>query len=305
MPRRRTPVMPLQRIEWKTEKMNLGRRDCLSRFAFGAYALSVAGYTRPARAQAMTSQVVERAGAQLYVEIEGSGEPVLMLHGGLGHMGWFVEVRAQLVNRGRRVVLVDTRGMGRSSLGAVDLSYGVQENDAYAVLDATGVRACPVIGFSDGGIVGYRMAASANTRVSALVTIGSRWSAENGRSMWESFDSWDRTFFEASDFQSIVEDYDRLNPDRNFDRMMRQAAAMWKESGPNGHPETTIEDIAVPVLLVVGDDDPFLSVEDAKEAKSRIENAELLVVPAATHDAFRQRPDIFNPALDRFLASLG
>ncbi|MEO1016495.1 MAG: alpha/beta hydrolase [Pseudomonadota bacterium] len=253
----------------------------------------------------MTSQVVERAGAQLYVEIEGSGEPVLMLHGGLGHMGWFVEVRAQLVNRGRRVVLVDTRGMGRSSLGAVDLSYGVQENDAYAVLDATGVRACPVIGFSDGGIVGYRMAASANTRVSALVTIGSRWSAENGRSMWESFDSWDRTFFEASDFQSIVEDYDRLNPDRNFDRMMRQAAAMWKESGPNGHPETTIEDIAVPVLLVVGDDDPFLSVEDAKEAKSRIENAELLVVPAATHDAFRQRPDIFNPALDRFLASLG
>ena len=284
--------------------MDLDRRDCLLGVAIGMGALAAA--TNPVRAassQGITSRTVERAGAKLYVESEGTGEPVLLLHGGLGHMGVFAGLRKQLVNMGRQAVLIDTRGMGRSSLGSETLSYGVQEQDAYAVMDALAIRACPVVGFSDGGIVGYRMAASPTSRVNRLVTIGSRWSAENGRAMWEAFDSWDRAFFEASDFRFLVDDYDRLSPDGDFDRMMKQAAAMWKDSGPDGHPEAAIDSIAVPVLIAVGDSDPFLSVNDAADAKRRIAGASLLVLPNAGHDAFVQRPSVFEPALGQFLTA--
>jgi pimeloyl-ACP methyl ester carboxylesterase len=255
----------------------------------------------PSGAAGMT-RTVSRDGARLHVEVEGRGEPVLLLHGGLGHLGWFDELRRHLAARGRQVVLVDTRGMGRSSLGA-SLSYAAQEADAIAVLDALGLGRVDLIGFSDGGIVGYRLAARADSRVRRLVTIGSRWTAEHGRSMWPTFDGWNRKSLSEGPFKFIVDDYDRLSPDRDFDRLMKAAVAMWKDDGPQGHPGAQIERIAQPVLVAVGDGDPFLAVADAAMAKARMKNAHLLVVPAATHPAYRERPDVFLPALDRLLAS--
>jgi pimeloyl-ACP methyl ester carboxylesterase len=254
-----------------------------------------------AQSQAITTRAVTREGARLHVETEGRGEPVLLLHGGLGHLGWFDGLRKHLVSRQHQVILMDTRGMGRSSFGAA-LSYAAAELDAYAVLDAVGVQRAAVIGFSDGGITGYRMAARVDSRVTRLVTIGSRWSAENGRAMWPAFDSWSRKSLLEGDFKFIVEDYDRLNPDRDFDRLMRAAVAMWKDDGPSGHPgAAALERITQRVLVAVGDADPFLSVADAASARARLKNAQLLVIPGATHPAYRERPDVFLPALDAFL----
>jgi pimeloyl-ACP methyl ester carboxylesterase len=199
------------------------------------------------------------------------------------------------------VILFDTRGMGRSSLGD-GLSYGAAELDALAVLDTLGVRRVDVIGFSDGGIVGYRMAARADSRVIRLVTIGSRFSAENGRAMWPAFDGWSRASLSAGDFRFIVDDYDRLSPDRDFDRLLRQAVAMWKDDGAQGHPGLAgLGRITQPVLVVVGDRDPFLAVGDAQAAQRALGRSQLLVVPGATHPAYRERPEVFVPALEALL----
>ncbi|MGL4576725.1 MAG: alpha/beta fold hydrolase [Burkholderiaceae bacterium] len=269
-------------------------------------AIALAGLSANAIAQKPRGygRSVTRADARLYVEIHGRGAPILLLHGGLGHMGWFDGLRRHLVLKGRRVVLIDTRGMGRSTMGT-ELTYQAQEMDAHAVLDTLEIARCPVIGFSDGGIVGYRLAARADSRVTQLITIGARWSAENGRGMWPTFDSWNRKSLSAGDFKFIVDDYDRLNPDRDFDRLMRSVIPMWKDAGPTGHPEASIEQIGQPVLIAVGDRDPFLSVTDAAVAKSKIKNAQLLVMPSATHPAYRERPDIFFPAMDKFLSTKG
>jgi pimeloyl-ACP methyl ester carboxylesterase len=274
------------------------RRRALLAVAASAAALAAA----PVRAaRALT---VERLGARLHVETRGEGPPVLLLHGGLGHSGWFDALAARLAGAGRTAVLVDTRGMGRSSLGDAALSYATQEADALAVLDALGIARCPVIGFSDGRIAGYRLAAGAPDRVSALVTIGSRWSAENGRAMWPAFDSWSRESLSAGDFRFIAEDYDRLSPDGDFDRMMRQAAAMWKDDGPQGHPGAgRLARVACPTLVSVGDRDPFLSVADAQAGRAQVRDASLFVLPDAGHAAYRERADLFDPALDAFLAA--
>ncbi|MEL6102989.1 MAG: alpha/beta hydrolase [Pseudomonadota bacterium] len=277
--------------------MNYNRRNLLVLGAATTAAL-VTGRT----AQARTTGTVSHAGADIYYETHGHGSPILLLHGGLGHSGWFEGLRDHLAASGYQVVLIDTRGMGRSSLGDVPLTYAAQEEDAHAVLDAIGIATCPVIGFSDGGIAGYRMAARREPRVSKLVTIGARWSAENGRGMWDTFDTWNRESLGAGDFSFIVNDYDRLNPDGDFDAMVTQATAMWKDSGEDGHPEERIGQISIPVLVTVGDSDPFLSVGDADDARRQIENAQLLVVPGATHPAYQERPNIFLPALDAFLA---
>jgi pimeloyl-ACP methyl ester carboxylesterase len=277
----------------------------IPRFSRRSLLLSAAAVAAVSPTAAISSSnriTVSRDGANLYVEVEGSGAPILLLHGGLGHMGWFEALRRDLVARGRQVVLLDTRGMGRSSMGR-SLSYALQERDAHAVLDHVGIRRTDVIGFSDGGIVGYRMAARVDSRVLRLVTVGARWSAENGRSMWGTFDSWNRKTLSEGDFKFIVDDYDRLNPDRDFDRLMKAAVGMWKDSGDEGHPGSSIDRIMQPVLVAVGDRDPFLSVADAASGTQRIRNSQLLVLPKASHPAYRERADIFNPALDAFLAT--
>ncbi|MDX8349108.1 alpha/beta fold hydrolase [Cognatiyoonia sp. IB215446] len=203
-------------------------------------------------ALAQTTATVSRAGSDIYFETHREGPPILLLHGGLGHSGGFDGLRDHLVVSGYQVVLLDTRGMGRSPLGDIALSYAAQEDDAHAVLDALGIETCPVIGFSDGGITGYRMAARPSPRVSKLVTIGARWSAENGRGMWDTFDTWNRESLGSGGFSFIVDDYNRLNPDGDFDRMVAQAAAMLKDSSADGHPEGRIGEITIPVLVTVG-----------------------------------------------------
>ncbi len=58
---------------------------------------------------------VEHAGARIWYAAYGSGAPVVLLHGGLGHSGnWGYQVAA-LVDNGFRAILIDSRGHGRSS----------------------------------------------------------------------------------------------------------------------------------------------------------------------------------------------
>jgi pimeloyl-ACP methyl ester carboxylesterase len=242
---------------------------------------------------------VENEGARLYVETTGKGSPILLLHGGLGHMGWFSDLRSHLASR-YQVILVDTRGCGRSTLGN-RLSYGQQERDVLAVLNRFNIRQCPIIGFSDGGIVGMRLAARENSPVSRLVTIGSRWRAVHSQGMWSEFESWSRQSLSNGSFKFIVEDYDRLNPDRDFDRLLRLSVAMWKDDSTEGHPGDRVDRIRIPLLITVGDRDSFMSVNHCAELRQRIASSELLVIPGATHPAYRERADIFIPALDRFL----
>jgi pimeloyl-ACP methyl ester carboxylesterase len=269
----------------------------------GALAVSAAAILPKAANATGEGQTLDAAGgAKLWFNERGRGQAVLVLHGGLGHSGWMENV-VEALSPSYRVITIDTRGMGRSSLGRETLSYGRQAQDALAVLQSLGVARYHLVGFSDGGITGMRLAAAPNSGVEKLVTWGSRWSAENGRSMWPAFDGWNAKSLSEGDFKFIVDDYNAMNPDKDFDRMMRQAAAMWKDDGPNGHPGAAIERIMQPTLAMVGDRDPFLSVPDALAARTRIRNAQLMVLPGGTHPIHNERPDLVLPAIARFLAA--
>lgn len=250
----------------------------------------------------METHQVRHRGAALVVESEGSGPPVLLLHGGLGHMGTLAGPRRALVAAGYRVVAVDARGMGRSSMGEAALSYGQLEEDALAVLGALDIAACACLGFSDGGIVGLRLTARAGSPLRALVTVGARWRVDQGRHLWPAMEKTDRRTLSAGPLAGVVSDYERLSPDGDFDALGRASAQMWRDSGPTGHPEDQVDAIAAPLLIAVGDRDPILSVSAALALRDRVSGSELLVLPGAGHAAFDERPELFEPALLGFLA---
>jgi pimeloyl-ACP methyl ester carboxylesterase len=76
---------------------------------------------------------VEHEGARIWYSTYGSGSPVILLHGGLGHSGnWGYQVPA-LVRSGYRAVLIDSRGHGRSTRDARPFSYQLMASDVLAV----------------------------------------------------------------------------------------------------------------------------------------------------------------------------
>jgi pimeloyl-ACP methyl ester carboxylesterase len=75
---------------------------------------------------------IQHEGARIWYSTYGSGSPVILLHGGLGHSGnWGYQVPA-LVESGYRAALIDSRGHGRSTRDAQPFSYeltsGVTQN---------------------------------------------------------------------------------------------------------------------------------------------------------------------------------
>ncbi|TWI86396.1 alpha/beta fold hydrolase [Chitinophaga japonensis] len=96
-------------------------------------------------------------GIKMYYEISGTGEPLLLLHGGLGSMGMFERIMPA-INAGRQVIAVDLYGHGRTALTDRPVSYIDMADDLAALLRQLGIKQVDVLGYSMGGIAGLRLA---------------------------------------------------------------------------------------------------------------------------------------------------
>lgn len=247
---------------------------------------------------------VHHRGAALNVETYGEGAPVLVIHGGLSHIATMTPVILALAHT-RRVIAFDCRGMGKSNLGDAPLRYAQLAEDSFAVLDALGVARCAIVGFSDGGVTGLRMAAAEPDRVNALVTIGSRWRIEDTAHIWEAFGMASRAGMANSPFAPILADYDRLSPDQDFDRLGAQSIAMWRDTGETGYPGERVKTITAPVLVATGDRDPIMPPARCLALHEALCTSEFLVLPRAAHAAYLEQPALFNRALVDFLERAG
>src|ERR1700722_2132993 len=133
--------------------------DDLSRFeADGATPLPVAN----------NQGYVERDGARIWYATYGSGSPVILLHGGLGHSGnWGYQVPA-LVGSGYRAVVIDSRGHGRSTRDAQPYRYERMAADVLAVMDALFLEKAGLGGWSDGATIALILAMKETSRVAGV-----------------------------------------------------------------------------------------------------------------------------------------
>jgi 3-oxoadipate enol-lactonase len=106
----------------------------------------------------------------LAVEIEGSGPPVLMVHG-LGGTSNFYQVQAQALADRFQVIRPDSAGAGRSPV-AGQISIGSHADDLAALLDRLGVSGATVVGHSMGTLVVRTLATRHPGLVSRLVLLG-------------------------------------------------------------------------------------------------------------------------------------
>ncbi|WP_245283634.1 alpha/beta fold hydrolase [Bradyrhizobium sp. URHD0069] len=94
-------------------------------------------------------------GIRLYHVEVGAGPPVVLLHGGLANSDYLAD-QARVLAQAHRVILVDSRGHGRSTRDQRPFGYDLMADDVIALLDNLKIDKAAIIGWSDGGITAPR-----------------------------------------------------------------------------------------------------------------------------------------------------
>jgi pimeloyl-ACP methyl ester carboxylesterase len=235
-----------------------------------------------------------------YEEIGNPDKPVLVfLHGGFGNIEDFNSIVPLLIDD-FRIIGIDNRGQGKSSLGADNLTYERIQLDIEALLQSLNINDVTIIGFSDGGTVAYRMAIKSSIKIKKIVTIGSTWNIKDSLLTEEIFleitaDSWKAKFPESFDT------YQKLNPEPNFENLTKSMILLWLDRTATGFPNENVSKINCPAIIVRGDEDHLFSRESVCEVSELIDNSALLNIPFAGHLAYEDQLEIFIKTLKQFL----
>lgn len=109
-------------------------------------------------------------GIDLYYEVYGSGEPLILLHGGVGAIEMFGPVLPMLA-QGRQVIGVDLQGHGRTALGDRPMTFTAMADDVAELISYLGFKQADVMGYSLGGDVALRTAIDHPDMVRKLVLV--------------------------------------------------------------------------------------------------------------------------------------
>ena len=250
----------------------------------------------PLQALAMSGHVAHD-GAQLWFATVGTGSPVLLLHGGLGSSDdWGNQVPALVAAR-RRVILIDSRGHGRSTRDARPMDYERMESDVVAVLDALGIRRVDVVGWSDGGIVGLIMAMKHPQRVKSVFAFGANMDLHGANP--DAMSSPILPLF----LEQTKKAYQRLSPTPGeADALAEAMEALW-----NSQPNYSAADLArisgPRIAIVDGEHEEFVTRAHTLYLARTIPGARLILLRGVSHFAPLQDGPAFNRAMLRFLQS--
>jgi pimeloyl-ACP methyl ester carboxylesterase len=224
----------------------------------------------------------------IWYETYGSGQPVLILHGGTGSLeDMHDQIRALAATR--FVVAVDSRGHGKSTDSDAPLSYALMADDMLKLLDQLNIRQTDIVGWSDGGIIGLELAMHNPERVGRLVVIGANYDVDG---------LIDKPVLDAA-IPPVPGFYARNAPDpSHWPVLYRKVVRLWATQ-----PHYTIEDlekIEAPVLVMAGEFDVVKRAHTDQLARA-IPRAEEHIIPGGTHNVVWSKPDAMNTRILSFL----
>lgn len=246
----------------------------------------------PADAQGFT----EHNGARIWYATFGTGRPVILLHGGLGHSGnWGCQVPA-LLDQGYRAIVIDSRGHGRSTRDTQPFSYELMAADVATVMETLNLPQAALVGWSDGACIALALASHAPERVDGVFFFACNMDPSGTKEI-EFGPILQRCFGRH------VNDYKQLSatPDQ-FDALA-EAVGLMQQTQPN----YSVQDLAairVPVTIVQSEYDEFIKREHAEYLARTIPGATFALLPEVSHFAPLQRPELFNATLRAFLSEL-
>lgn len=244
------------------------------------------------------AETVRVHGIEMYYEVRGEGEPLVLLHGFHGCGGdW--GAHAEALSAHYRLIIPDQRGHGRSTGTDGEFTHRQAARDLLALLDALGIERFRAMGISSGGVTLLHVATSEPERLERLVLIGgTSYLGDEARGIMRAV--------EKDGFPPGYHDHFLRCASRGEAQL--EALKGWFTGFQESYDDVNftapfLGTIQAPTLLVHGDRDEFFPVRIATGMYEAIPHAFLWVVPNGSH------VPIFGPLADEFqervLAFLG
>jgi pimeloyl-ACP methyl ester carboxylesterase len=253
-------------------------------------------------------------GTDLYFDIKGDGEPLLLIPGfASGAWSWSWQVEA--LSKNFRVITFDPRGVGKSAVEeGREVSIQSIADDAAQVLDSAGIESAHVLGISFGGFVAQEFAIKYPGRLRKLILASTSFGGPNhvpavieiyaAFVSMEGINSPDRirkylaeSFAPETD-PEIVERFCVL---RERNPVSPAAYAQQLKSAMAFNTEEQVPQITADTLIVTGDRDLIVPMKNSLNLNEKIQHSHLAVMPYAGHMAFVERADEFNRIVQDFL----
>lgn len=244
---------------------------------------------QPAQDRAIQrGHVIQADGVNVYYEAHGQGEPLVLLHAGTltGDM-WQPYLPAFISHY--RVITPDLRGHGRSDNPKGAMTYRQLADEIAAFTRALDLRKPLIAGFSDGGQVALEIGMRHPDLARALI-VGGAWFK-----FTPAYRAWVRDALgdeeseaDAVRLRSNHPDWaawlDHLYGPDGWKPRLVYIKRMW--TTPLDYTPQDFAAVAAPTLVLLGDHDELIPVEEAAEMYRLLPRAELAIVPGAAHGAF-------------------
>jgi len=232
-------------------------------------------------------------GIKIWYAEFGQGSPVILLHGGLANADyWGDQVRA--LEGHYRVIVMDSRGHGRSTRDAAPYSYDLMADDVLGLMNYLKIPRAAFVGWSDGAIIGLDLAIHHPDRLTKLFAFAANSDPSGVKDVSKS-PVFTRFIARAR------REYEQLSPTpHDYDSFLAQITKMWATQ-PH-FTATELEGIKVPTWIVDADHDEAIRRANTLFMADHIRGSGLLILPQVSHFAFLQDPRLFDAGVGHFLA---
>ncbi len=212
-------------------------------------------------------------------------DTIILLHGGLGSsVDWRNQIPA-LIGK-HKVVVVDSRGQGRSTRAGQPITYDLMTSDVIGVMDHLKIAKAAFAGWSDGGIIALDIAINHPDRITKLFTYGANFNPDGliADTSATVLSNW------RMRLASLIDEHAET---------IRDVTEMWTEE-----PDFTAKQLGgihIPTMIADGAREEAIKPEHTRELAELIPGAQLAILPNVGHSGLLEDPADFNRLLTGFI----
>ncbi len=282
----------------------------ISRFVSGLAGVTALGLLAYSASAQTSSGSVQVGSASIAYRVAGHGPAMMLVHGYPLSGELFAKNRAALARR-YTVVTPDLRGFGNSTTPDTKGGVELYAKDMFAVMDYLHVKKAIIGGMSMGGPVVLEMYREQPSRFRGMVLIDSTTSPANDveKAQWPGFGQQARDKGVASMIPALMPQMLTTKTRTSDPALVKFIGGIVKKGSVNAavgggdtlasRPDSRpmMAHTKIPVLIVVGQDDPIYPLEMAQKMHQNIPGSRLAVIPGAAHAAIIEKPEACNRAI--------
>ncbi len=209
---------------------------------------------------------------KIYYEVFGQGHPLIFLHGNQEDHHIFDELKESLKDH-YKIYVIDSRNHGKSSK-SIHFSYDDMTQDIYQFIQKLKLNRPHLLGFSDGGIIGLKLAILAPNMLNKMVICGANYKPSG---------------LIKTVKKELKKAY-KSNPNPYIKLMIKMPNIKNKQ----------LKNIDIPTLIIVGQND-VINLKHTKKLCRLVSKSKLIILNRHTHDSYVIHNNLLKDEVRKFL----